>query len=78
MADVERVKDLVQVVATAIEAYPADYSASELLSTFATMFLSTARVILTNVPEAHSGINAILQHIQLQIMPIPTDPKKIQ
>ena len=77
MAEVQRVKELVKVMATALETYPEDYSASELLSTFATMFLSTARVILTNVPEAHSGINAILQHIQLQIMPIPTDPKKI-
>ena len=43
MTDVERVKDLVQVVATAVEAYPEDYSASELLSTFATMFLATYR-----------------------------------
>ena len=77
MAEVQRVKELVNVMATALKAYPEDYSASELLSAFATMFLSTARVILTNVPEAHSGINAILQHIQLQIMPIPTDPKKI-
>ncbi len=77
MADVERVKDLVQVVATAIEAYPEDYSASELLSTFATMFLATARVIKERVPEAQEGILNILQHIQLQLVEVPTDKLKI-
>ena len=77
MADVERVKDLVGVVATALEAYPEDYSASELLSTFATMFLATARVILARAPEGAEGINAILQHIQLQLVDVPTDKLKI-
>lgn len=77
MADVERVKDLVNVVATALEAYPEDYSASELLSTFATMFLATSRVILARAPEAVDGINGILQHIQLQLIEVPTDKKKI-
>ena len=77
MADVERVKDLVQVVATAIEAYPEDYSASELLSTFATMFLSTSRVIIERAPEAREGIIGIVQHIQLQLVEVPTDKLKI-
>ena len=77
MADVERVKDLVQVVATAIEAYPADYSASELLSTFATMFLATARVIKERVPEAQEGILNILQHIELQLLDVPLDKMKV-
>ena len=77
MADVQRVKDLVNVVATALEAYPDDYSAFELLSTFATMFLATARVILARAPEGAEGINAILQHIQLQLIEVPIDKKKV-
>ena len=77
MADVQRVKDLVNVVATALETYPDDYSASELLSTFATMFLATARVIKERVPEAQEGIMNILQHIQLQLVEVPTDKSKI-
>ena len=77
MADVERVKDLVQVVATAIEAYPEDYSASELLSTFATMFLATARVIKAKAPEAQEGIMNILQHIELQLLDVPLDKMKV-
>ena len=77
MADVERVKDLVQVVARAIEVYPADYSASELLSTFATMFLATARVIKAKAPEAQEGIMNILQHIQLQLLDVPLDKMKV-
>lgn len=77
MAEAQRVKDLVNVVAIALESYPEDYSASELLSTFATMFLATSRVILARAPEAQSGIEAILQHIQLQILPVTTDPKKV-
>ena len=77
MADVERVKDLVQVVATAIEAYPEDYSASELLSTFATMFLATARVIKAKAPEAQEGIMNILQHIELQLIDVPLDKMKV-
>ena len=77
MADVQRVKDLVNVVATALETYPDDYSASELLSTFATMFLATARIIKAKAPEAQEGIMNILQHIELQLLDVPLDKMKV-
>lgn len=77
MADVQRVQDLVKAIATTLEAYPEDYSASELLSTFATMFLATARVIKEKAPDAQEGILHIVQHIQLQLVDVPTDKLKI-
>jgi hypothetical protein len=77
MAQVEKVKELIGVLADALTAYPGEYSASELLSTFATMFLSTSRVIMDKAPEAREGIIGIVQHIQLQLVDVPTDKLKI-
>lgn len=76
MADVKTVKDLVSYVGDALAAYPEEYSASDLLSTFATLLTATARVIIDKAPSARLGVVGIVQHLLLIFTEV-TDPKKV-
>jgi hypothetical protein len=77
MADVERVKDLIGCMTDALTSFEKDYSASELLSAQATLFVRTAEVIIDRASGAREGIIAIVQHMQLQLTDVPTDRLKI-
>jgi hypothetical protein len=77
MADVERVKDMVALMGGALAECHLDYTASEVLSAEATLFLTTARVIIERAPEAREGIIAMIQHMLLTLTETPIDKKLI-